>query len=50
MFESVIDVVFWYFPYSRFRAVNNGAEVKGLVTWQATGKNQGTYTRPTGSN
>ncbi len=50
MFESVIDVVFWFFPYARFRTVNNGAEVKGLVTWECSGKNQGTWTPPTGSN
>jgi hypothetical protein len=36
----------WYFPYSRIMQARNGGEISGLVTFQASGKNQGPFTFP----
>lgn len=38
---------FWNFPTMRITNVKNQSEVKGLVTYEFTGKSSGAYTRPT---
>lgn len=48
-FENVTDNVGWEFPYARLRSANNGVEVKGLVSFDASGMSQGAFTPPTGS-
>lgn len=49
LFENVIDNVGWSFPYMRVRSANNGTEVRGKVTFEASGMSQGTFTVPTGN-
>lgn len=48
-YENVVDNIFWKQPYARVRTANNSGEVTGKVTFEAGGKNQGSYTRPTGN-
>ena len=48
-FTNVLDNVGWLFPYARLRSANTGAEAKGLVTFDASGKSQGPFVQPTGS-
>lgn len=48
-YTNVNDVVYWSFPYARLRSTTNGAEVRGLVVFNASGMSQGPYSRPTGS-
>lgn len=47
--ENTTDDVGWLFDYARVRSSNNGGDVKGKVTFKASGKSQGTFTVPTGS-
>jgi hypothetical protein len=42
-YTNVADAVYWAFPYARVRSATNGAEAKGLVTFQASGMNQGNF-------
>lgn len=49
-YENVTDNVFHLITVSRVLSAENGAEVKGKVTFTANGKSQGTgVTLPTGS-
>lgn len=36
----------WYMRYARVRSANNGAEVRGKVTYEAGGKSQGVFLTP----
>jgi hypothetical protein len=47
--ENVNDVIYWLFDYARLRSTTNGAEVRGLVTFNASGMSQGPYQRPSGN-
>lgn len=47
--ENVTDDVGWDFDYVRIRSARNGAEVRGLVTFECSGSNQGAFTYPVGS-
>ncbi len=38
----------WSFPFMRLRSATNSAEVRGKVTFNCSGKNQGPFTFPTG--
>jgi hypothetical protein len=40
----------WDFEYARVRSSKNGTEVKGTVSFEASGKNQGLVSIPTGSD
>jgi hypothetical protein len=46
---SRLDGVGWSFPYARLRSATCGADVKGKVTFNCSGKNQGPFTYPAGS-
>lgn len=48
LYANVTDNVGWNFPYARVLSSTNGAEVRGKVSFQASGMSQGTFTRPTG--
>ncbi len=48
-YENVTDAVLWDFPYARVRSSNNGGDIKGKVTFKASGKSQGPFNVPTGS-
>lgn len=48
-YENVTDNVLWNFDFIRIRSARNGAEVRGLVTFECSGMNQGSFTDPTGS-
>lgn len=48
-YENVTDNVRWSFTYARVRSATNGAEVRQGVTFESSGKSQGSFTRPTGS-
>lgn len=47
--ENTTDNVFWDFPYARLRSATNGAEVRGKVSFEASGMSQGPFVLPTGS-
>src|SRR5262245_25363193 len=47
--ESRLDLVGWTFPYIRLRTATNGGQVRGKVTFNCDGKNQGPFGFPTGS-
>lgn len=47
-YENVTDAQSWLFTYARLRSANNGAEVRGLVTFDCSGMSQGAFTSPTG--
>ena len=49
LYENVTDNVYWNFPVVRVLSATNSAEARGLVAFSASCKNNGTYTRPTGS-
>lgn len=49
LYENLSDNIGWYFSTARVLSSRNGAQVRQKVTFEASGKNQGTYTRPTGS-
>lgn len=44
-YTNTSDNVSWTFPFARVRSATNGAEVRGLVTFEGSGMNQGTFTR-----
>lgn len=48
-FENVNDNDYVFMNYARVRSSNNGAEVKGLVTFKASGMSNGPYTLPVSS-
>ena len=48
-YPNVTDGLYWLFPYARIRSATNGSEVRGKVSFNASGKNQGPFTDPTGS-
>jgi hypothetical protein len=48
-YTSIVDGVFWNFPYLRIRGSNVGAQVKAQITFTANYKNQGVFDFPTGS-
>lgn len=48
-YTSIVDDVFWFFPYLRIRTSSTGGEIKGAVTFTAGYKSQGIFTFPTGS-
>lgn len=47
--RATLDNTFWNFPYMRVRQSTNGAEVRGKVTFDVSGFNQGKFSFPTGS-
>lgn len=49
IYENVTDNVSWSFPYMRVISSNNGVPSRGLVTFEAQLKSNGTFTFPTGS-
>lgn len=49
LFTSTYDLVGWDFDYMRLRSSTSGADVKGKVTFDCAGKNQGFFLLPTGS-
>lgn len=48
-FTNRTDAVNWDFSYIRLRSCTNGSDVRGKVTFNCSGKNQGPFTFPTGS-
>ena len=46
---SRLDAISWAFTYARLRSSTNGGAVGGKVTFNSSGKNQGSFTFPTGS-
>ncbi len=48
-YENTTDDVGWDFEFVRIRSARNGAEVRGLVTFEVSGSNQGEFASPTGS-
>jgi len=50
IYENVNDGRFWSFPTSRVLSSRNIISVRPLVGFNWSGKSNGTYTRPTGSN
>lgn len=48
-YTSILDNVFWTFPYIRLRSATNGSDVKGKVSFNCAGKNQGPFTSPSAS-
>lgn len=49
LYENVSDNIFWAFATSRVLSARNGAQVRGLVSFEASCKSNGSYTLPTGS-
>jgi hypothetical protein len=49
IWENVTDNTFWLLPVVRILSCVNSGPVKGLVSFNVTGKSNGTFTRPTGS-
>ena len=47
-YENVTDAMMWDFELARVLSSRNGAVVRQSVTFEASGKNQGSYTRPNG--
>lgn len=45
---NVADDVFWDFPVSRVLSATNSTQVRGKVSFDASGKSNGAYTLPTG--
>jgi hypothetical protein len=43
------DNTSWYYPFSRLRSTKCGGEVKGLITFTASGMNQGLFLPPAGA-
>ncbi len=43
---NLTDGTYFSYPYARVRSTKVGADVKGLVTWEASGKNQGDFDVP----
>ena len=50
MFTSRLDAISWSFAYTRIRSSHNSAEIAGKVLFDFSGKSQGPFTFPTGSN
>jgi hypothetical protein len=48
-YENVTDNVGWDLTYARVRSATNGAEVRGKVSFEASGMSQGSFTPPAGS-
>lgn len=48
-YENVADNVFFSVPIARVLSARNGAQVRQAVTFQASGKSNGTVVYPTGS-
>jgi hypothetical protein len=48
-YTNTTDNVFWLLSQARVLSCRNGAQVRGLVTYQFSGKSNGGYTQPTGS-
>lgn len=48
-YENVSDNVYWMFPFARILSSKNGATVRGLVTFEASGKSNSSFMTPTGS-
>lgn len=48
-YTSRFDNVAWIFPFARIRSATNGSDVKGKVTFNFSGKNQGRFNWPTGN-
>lgn len=47
--DNRVDATEWTFAYMRIRSATNGTDVKGKVTFSASGHNQGTFSFPSGS-
>jgi hypothetical protein len=48
-YTSRLDAVNWDFPFVRLRSADNGAEIRGKVTFSVSGKSQGRFLYPSGS-
>lgn len=48
-YTSIVDGVFWDFPYMRIRTSSTGGDVKTAVTFTCGYRNQGVFLFPTGS-
>jgi hypothetical protein len=48
-YENQSDNVFNFLPFALIFSAKNGAVVRQAVTWEASGKNNGSYTLATGS-
>jgi hypothetical protein len=48
-YTNVTDNVFWAFPLLRVLSARNGAQVRGKVSFEWSGKSQSSFTRPSGS-
>lgn len=49
LYTNLVDNVYWYFATARVLSSRNSGQVRGKVTFEASGKNQGTFVSPTGS-
>jgi hypothetical protein len=49
LYENIADAVFWNVPFMCILSANNGAQVRGKVTFSFDGAGQPGWTRPTGS-
>lgn len=49
LYTSVLDNIFWFFPWEAIRTVNAGSDTVGKVTFTTSGLSQGPFTQPTGS-
>jgi hypothetical protein len=49
MFVSRLDATEWLFPFFRVRSSVNGTDVRGKVSFNFSGMNQGPFSWPTGS-
>lgn len=49
LLENVTDNVGWTLPLVRFLSSKNSSEVRGLVTFDFSGRSNGVFTQPTGS-
>ena len=47
-YTSVTDNVGWFLPIARVFSAKTGAEVRGLVTFESSGKSNSTFTPPVG--
>lgn len=45
-YPSTTESSFWSFAYARVRSANNGSEVRGKVSFEASGKSQGGFNTP----
>lgn len=49
LYINTTDTTRWIFDYFRFLSVQNNCPVRGLVSFDTSGKSNGTFTRPSGT-